>query len=136
MKAGRLMLFDFDGGLEQESEADLDLARRKREVAVAVTDAPKGRVEVERGIYGLGHRVDSRTSDDVARVVHDRHVLVVENVESLAEKFDSVALTETDSLREAQVHVNGSLLAETVAPNHINSFSAVGAIDAGAQSRI
>ena len=64
-----------------------------------------------------------RTSEDVAGVVYDRYPLMVENVESLAEKLYCVALVEPDSLRQPQVHVDGSFLAETVTANHIDPRS-------------
>ena len=58
-----------------------------------------------RSVYGLGHVIGGRTSEDVAGVVYDRYVLTVQNVESLALKLHGVALAEPDSARQPQVHV-------------------------------
>src|SRR5438445_9454137 len=70
--------------LKQEPEADLKLPRRIGKVAVRVIYATERRVEVESSIYGFRCGI-GRATDDVPRVVHRRDVLMVENVEGLAE---------------------------------------------------
>src|SRR5438128_12628326 len=77
-------LSEFVPFLKQEPEADLKLPRRIGKVAVRVIYATERRVEVESSIYGFRCGI-GRATDDVPRVVHRRDVLMVENVEGLAE---------------------------------------------------
>ena len=71
--------------LKQETEADLKLPRRIGKVAVRVNYATERRVEVESSIYGLRSGIGRSVTDDIPRVVHRGDVLMVANVEGLAE---------------------------------------------------
>src|SRR5207245_4512407 len=78
-------LSEFVPFLKQETEADLKLPRRIGKVAVRVNYATERRVEVESSIYGLRSGIGRSATDDIPRVVHRGDVLMVENVEGLAE---------------------------------------------------
>ncbi len=78
-------LLEYVPFLKQETEADLKLPRRIGKVAVRVSYATERRVEVESSIYGLRSGIGGSATDDIPRVVHRGDVLMVENVEGLAE---------------------------------------------------
>src|SRR6266849_6291815 len=106
---------------EEESEADLDLAARVGEVAVGVGDAAERRVEGQRGS-------GCRAADQVTRVVDAGDVLVVEEVEGLAENLGAVPVTEANLLGEAQVHIDGALHLEGIAADEVDALAAIGTV--------
>ena len=84
--------------LKQETEADLKLPRRIGKVAVRVNYATERRVEVESSIYGLRSGIGRSATDDIPRVVHRGDVLMVEDVEGLAEQLDGIPFAKANSL--------------------------------------
>src|SRR5258705_13423155 len=91
-------LLEYVPFLKQETEADLKLPRRIGKVAVRVSYATERRVEVESSIYGLRGGIGRSATDDIARVVYRGDVLMVENVEGLAEQLDGIPLAKANSL--------------------------------------
>src|SRR2546430_2292489 len=82
--------------LKQETEADLKLPRRIGKVTVGVNYATERRVEVESSIYGLRRGIGRSATDDIPRVVHRGDVLMVENVEGLAEQLDGIPFAKAN----------------------------------------
>ena len=108
--------------LEEESETNLNLTACVGKVAVGVGNRAKGRVKRESG-SGCG------AANEVTCVVDAGDILMIEEIEGFAERFNSVTIAQTDSLGEAQVHVDGTWHPESATADNVNALATVRAVD-------
>lgn len=127
---------EMPGKLEGEFEADFHLTRSVSKVAVRVGDGAERRVGVQA--RGGGRASDRATCggrgaagrNDVARVVDAGVIHVVEEIVRLADDFEAIALGKRELLRDAKVHDLSTRQAVGIAPDHVDTRAATGAIDA------
>ncbi len=114
-------------GSEEETEANLNLAAGVGKIAVGIGDAAEWRVERQCRSYKLCCRIGG-APDAISGVVDAGYVLMVEEIERLAENLGTVTVAEANFLGEAQVHVDSALHLEGIAADDVDALATIGTV--------